>query len=617
MRRSSEPEPAGDERGGMGGRSRAGRDPAELPGLWPSLLRSLRIGFGAEPRLFAAAFALNATAWLPQALIALWLKLLADGAAHRQVDQVVLSALAIGASVALTWLLRTVSVRVSHLLQLRTTIAIQTEVSRLQASVPGIEHHERPEYLDRLQLLRDQVFLLDHLYGAFMGVVGLALMLVTTIGLLASIHPALMLLALFAVPAATSGSWRAGAERRSEERAAPSVRLARHLFDVATAPGSGTELRVTRNGEDVVARRWAAWAAGYAELHRARWTSAWIYAAAWAAFGAAFVGAIEVVVLLHGSPGSVLLVLAAGSSLARYLGQTLGTAQFLRWTLDAAARLAWLEEYAGTRRESGDQPAPDRLTSGIRLEDVSFTYPGTERHALQHVSVELPAGAVVALVGENGAGKSTLVKLLARLYEPTGGRITVNGVDLSRIPADAWRTRVAGAFQDFMRFELRARHTVGIGDHPREDEPGAVHAALVRGGAAEVAGSLPAGLETQLGASWPEGVDLSFGQWQKLALARGFMRERPLLLVLDEPTAALDAETEHALFERFAAGSGAASADGRITLLVSHRFSTVRMADLIVVLDGSRVVESGSHEELMARDGVYAQLYAIQAHAYR
>jgi ATP-binding cassette subfamily B protein len=220
---------------------------------------------------------------------------------------------------------------------------------------------------------------------------------------------------------------------------------------------------------------------------------------------------------------------------------------------------------------------------------------------------------VVALVGENGAGKTTLVKLLCRLYRPTRGRILVDGADLARMPADGWRARLAGAFQDFFRFELKARHSVGVGDVPHLDDVPVVEAAVERAGAGDVAGQLPAGLETQLGPTWPAGVELSFGQWQKLALARGFMRERPLVLVLDEPTAALDAETEHALFERYAE----AARDDQITLLVSHRFSTVRMADLIVVLDGSRVVESGTHDELMSRGGQYAELYGIQAAAYR
>ncbi len=257
---------------------------------------------------------------------------------------------------------------------------------------------------------------------------------------------------------------------------------------------------------------------------------------------------------------------------------------------------------------------------------MSFAYPGTTRNVLDDVTFELKPGTVVAIVGENGAGKSTLVKLLCRLYQPNQGRILIDGVDLARIPADGWRERLAGAFQDFFRFEFRARHTVGVGDVPRLDDQPAVSVAVDRAGAADVVERLIEGLATQLGPTWPGGVEVSFGQWQKLALARGFMRDRPLLLVLDEPTAALDAETEHMLFERYAeAARGgfrtdadrARTPDGRITILVSHRFSTVRMADLIVVLDGAKLVEVGSHEALMAKGGQYSELYGIQAAAYR
>jgi ATP-binding cassette subfamily B protein len=224
---------------------------------------------------------------------------------------------------------------------------------------------------------------------------------------------------------------------------------------------------------------------------------------------------------------------------------------------------------------------------------------------------------VVAIVGENGAGKTTLVKLLAKMYEPSSGAILVDGAPLARIPAAEWRVRLAGAFQDFFRFEFRAQTTIGLGDVPRIEDRRAALDAVDRAGAADVIARLPADLETQLGSTWPSGVELSFGQWQKLALARGFMRDEPLLLILDEPTAALDAETEHALFERYAAAARGGAGSGRITILVSHRFSTVRMADLIVVLDGARLVELGSHEELMARGGPYAELYRIQAAAYR
>jgi ATP-binding cassette subfamily B protein len=297
-----------------------------------------------------------------------------------------------------------------------------------------------------------------------------------------------------------------------------------------------------------------------------------------------------------------------------------GELGFLRgFWMDGSRRLAWLEDYAAALAASGDQPVPRALRKGIQVEQVSFAYPGTSRVVLEDVSVKLPAGAVVAIVGENGAGKTTLVKLLAKMYEPTSGSISLDDTPLARVEASEWRKRLAGAFQDFFRFEFRARHTVGLGDVPRLDDEPAVVAAVDRAGAVEVVTRLTAGLETQLGPTWPGGVELSFGQWQKLALARGFMRDEPLLLLLDEPTAALDAETEHALFERYAAAARGKeeNGSGRITILVSHRFSTVRMADLILVLDGSRLVEVGTHDELMARKGHYFELYSIQAAAYR
>src|SRR5206468_2304469 len=176
--------------------------------------------------------------------------------------------------------------------------------------------------------------------------------------------------------------------------------------------------------------------------------------------------------------------------------------------MDGSRRLAWLEEYAASFVASDDRPVPDVLRHGIRLDHVSFAYPGTSRLVLEDVSLSLPAGSVVAIVGENGAGKTTLVKLLARMYEPTSGSIFVDNLPLARIPADQWRSRLAGAFQDFFRFEFRARHTVGLGDLPRLNEEGAVLGAVERAGANDVIARLASGLETQLGSTWPGGVEV-------------------------------------------------------------------------------------------------------------
>jgi ATP-binding cassette subfamily B protein len=504
------------------------------------------------------------------------------------------------------------------------TIALESHVARLQASVATIAHHERPEYLDRLAMLRDQIFVLDHMYMSLFSTCGWILRLGVTIALLASIHPALVLLAVSAVPTVLSSTWRPAVERAAQEQGAQAHRLARHLFTVATTAPPGKEVRVTGIGERLIKERRDAWERGYAPITAARSGSAAWHTLAWAIFGVAYVGAIVFVSSwLASPPADVLLVLAAGSRLSAYIGATVGEIGFLRgFWMDGSRRLAWLEDYAVSAVSSADLPVPAAFREGIRMEHVSFAYPGTSRLVLDDVSLSVPAGSVVALVGENGAGKTTLVKLLAKMYEPTSGAILLDETPLARVPADAWRARMAGAFQDFFRFEFKARHTIGIGDAPRLDDETAVLTAVERGGAADVVSRLPSGLETQLGPTWPGGVEVSFGQWQKLALARGFMRDHPLVLVLDEPTAALDAETEHALFERYAAASrrkGAersATTTGGITILVSHRFSTVRMADLIVVLDGARLVEVGSHDELMARRGQYAELYSIQAAAY-
>ena len=260
-------------------------------------------------------------------------------------------------------------------------------------------------------------------------------------------------------------------------------------------------------------------------------------------------------------------------------------------------------------------PAPGTNGStpqGLVLENVSFRYPGKDTWALRDVSLSIPPGDSIALVGENGAGKTTLVKLVTRLYEPTEGRILLDGRDLRDWEVDALRARFGVLFQDFNQYQLVLRENVGLGSVAHlADEP-RIGRAVDRGGATDIVASLKGGLDAPLGRWFQDGSELSGGQWQKIALARAFMREEADILVLDEPTASLDAESEHAVFERFRA-----LAAGRTTIVISHRFPTVRMARRIVVLDHGRIVESGSHQELVDRRGRYARMFELQAEGYR
>jgi ATP-binding cassette subfamily B protein len=255
---------------------------------------------------------------------------------------------------------------------------------------------------------------------------------------------------------------------------------------------------------------------------------------------------------------------------------------------------------------------PTRDEPGVRFDHVAFRYPGAPAPALRDVDVFIPRGQSVALVGENGAGKTTFVKLLAGLYDATEGQVRLDGRDVRAWEPEQLRARIGVIFQDFNQYQLALRENVGFGSLSNLDDDARVGRAVDRGGAREVVAALAQGLGTQLGRWFKDGVDLSGGQWQKVALARAFMREEADILILDEPTAAIDAEAEHAIFQRFRE-----LARGRTTILVSHRFPTARLADRILVFHGGAIVEDGSHDALLAAGGRYARLFALQAEGYR
>jgi ATP-binding cassette subfamily B protein len=262
--------------------------------------------------------------------------------------------------------------------------------------------------------------------------------------------------------------------------------------------------------------------------------------------------------------------------------------------------------------QTGDQQAGPNTADGVRFEQVSFTYPGASQPALRDIDLHIPPGQSLALVGENGSGKTTLIKLLTRLYRPDRGRILLDGLDLEQWEQTALHRRIGVIFQDYARYQMLVGENIGAGDVRHFDDQSRWRDAATKGMADGIIEQLPQHYTTQLGKWFKDGVELSGGQWQKIALSRAFMREDADILVLDEPTAAMDAAAEATIFEHFRKLTL-----NRIAILISHRFSTVRMASQIVVIQGGRIIERGSHEQLMQLGGHYAHLFSLQAAGYR
>ncbi|MGJ6979457.1 ABC transporter ATP-binding protein [Aestuariimicrobium soli] len=501
---------------------------------------------------------------------------------------------------------------------------VNHDLSRVVGSIPSLAHHENPEIADRLALVKQDAWRLGGIYR-LLQTIGAVASVVTVVGLLWSIHPLLLLVLVAAlVPTGVSALGRTK-EVEVNRRNIKFWRAAEMLVELLTKAQHGLEvrsfglrtplLRTIRRGVMALnapitstASRWSVYA-GLAWIAQGGvHLAALVWLAGRAAEGQATIGQVTLLLLIG---PQISTTAAAVSANARQVIESLAAFDRYRWLRDYSREHQW---------DDGTAAPPDQLRTGIRLEGVSFSYPGADgpTTALAGVDLTIPAGTSVALVGRNGAGKSTLVKLLSRFYDPTTGRILVDGVPLTDLDPREWRKRMSAGFQDFSRLTFLVRESIGVGDIARVGDDERVRTAASAGHADSVIAQLEAGLDTQLGTDFEGGVDLSGGQWQRLALARAFMRERPLLMILDEPTAALDPEAEHTIYDQYAATAKRLAAEtGAITVLVSHRFSTVRMADLIVVMDDGRVAEVGTHAELLAADGDYARMFRLQADAYR
>ena len=556
-------------------------------------------------------------------LFGVWLRLLVNGAVLGDAFQILLGAGFIGVSQFVANAATTTGSLLLSDIHEACGREMTQERMRLSAGTPGIEHHERPEYVDRLELLSQHQRWLSGFSSILAQTVALLGRIAITVVLLAVVAPPLALLPLLALPTAWTGSRAETISRRAEEEVMETRRSGKHLFTLLTTAAPAREVRIFGLTDELISREQLNWSTMTRVITRAKLRAAAVRTAGWFPFALGYIAAVALVTVRaargQATAGDVVLVASLAGQMNFQVAQATQMVAESTSTLRMLRHYMWLQDVAAAasaatvRRRNGPPiSVPARLAHGIDLDGVTFRYPGTHRDVLSSVCIHVAAGSTVAIVGENGAGKTSIVKLLCRCYEPASGRISVDGVDLADTPVDKWRARLAAGFQDFVRFELLLQQAVGVGDIARIDDARAVGLALGRAGE-----SLLIELDTQLGKQWEHGVDLSEGEWQRVAIARATMREAPVLLILDERTSALDADAEHALFERYAtAARSVAHATGAITLLVSHRFSTVRMADHIVVMADGRVVEQGDHRTLMAADGLYAELYGIQAHAY-
>jgi ATP-binding cassette subfamily B protein len=499
---------------------------------------------------------------------------------------------------------------------------LRGELMALVNGPPGIDHLDRADFADNTGLVRDGLFGSTRALEAVLQLAGLFLQTAITAGILIDLNPFFAFLPLCAIVPVLLERVAQTAVESAREQTAERLRLNKHLIELATSIGSVKELRLFGSEGELLARQRSTWDEVTAAMWRGQLKAAGYRAIGQGFFALSYGGAIvlELASALHrhASIGDLVLVITLAVQVSVQVSGALGLLSLLQTAGRTVDRIQALRSIAASApRRPARASVPSRLDRGITLEDVSFSYPGSARPVLSGICLDIPAGQTLALVGENGAGKSTLVKLLCGLYLPTSGRILADGVDLADLDAEQWRARVATLFQDFTRIELTLGESIGHGDVARIADPSAVGAAVSQARAERVLRSVTGGLGGYVGRSYEHGAELSGGQWQTIGLARSLMRQAPLLLVLDEPAAALDASAEHELFERYASSAGrAGQRQGGVTVLVSHRFSTVLMADRIAVLEQGRLAEFGSHRDLMTAGGLYAELFALQARAY-
>jgi ATP-binding cassette, subfamily B, bacterial len=621
--------------GGSGGpRRRDGKRPTRKPRTWWEIQHpeDAKGSWRDLPRLIGDSLRLVWSAGRREFLIVSSLQLLSalGIAAQLFVSKAVLDAvLAAGASDDFGGLVPELAALVAITVALDFAQAIETEQSRVLSELVSrralnrvldvstridLLAFESPDFYDRLQRARAQgTFRSLQTVNGLLGLLGASIAAVGIIAALATLQPLLLPLVLLGyVPLWFVASLNSRDLYRFMHGMTPNERQRNYLERMLMGRNSAKEVRSFRLADFLRNR--------YERLYDERITE--LRSLARRRMGRSLLGSLASAAVTAGTVATLAWLFvsgrmglaAAGAAVfglyqlaGRLRGLYFSATSLYEATLFIRDYSSFLELEPGVATDAGEAPRGFRK---LVADNVSFTYPESEQPAVDGVSLEIEAGEVVALVGENGSGKTTLAKMLAGLYRPERGSIRWDGVDLANVDADQLRDSIAVIFQDFERYLLPARENIGLGRHERIDDFDAIRAASLRADADRFLDDLPEAYETMLGREFAGGYDLSIGQWQRVALARAFFRDAPFV-ILDEPTAALDARAESQLFDRMRE-----LLEGRSVVLISHRFSSVRNADRIYVMHDGRVVEQGPHDELMAAEGVYAELFTLQARAY-
>ena len=506
---------------------------------------------------------------------------------------------------------------VDRIIQSQLTNHVNGLIIRKAISL-DLQFFENPLFYDTLQNARRQADTSAlNIVNATLQMLQQVITLISLVVLLLRFSPWLVVIVIAAaIPSFLSQSQFAERAFRAVTRRAPEARLLNYLEQLLTGSDTVKEIKLFGLGESLLKRYQTLFVQFYLE-DRAIAERRTMAGLGWGLLSnAAYYGSYAWIVL-RTVAGQITL-----GDMTMFLALFRQSQGSIRALLDSLNRLyesnlfldnlmTYLELQPQLAVPVNGRIAPSPIRYGIEFRGVSFRYPGSDAYVLRDINVHIKPGERIALVGLNGAGKTTLIKLLTRLYDPTEGQILLDGIDLREYDLKSLHQRFGVVFQDFVRYQFTVRENIGFGQVDSLDNMARIQDAAERGGAAPIIANMPQGFETMLGRRWERGQELSGGQWQKIALSRAFMRDAEVL-VLDEPTSALDAEAEYEVFRRFGELIG-----DRTAVLISHRFSTVRMADRIMVLSAGKIIELGSHAELMQLDGAYARLFNLQAEGYR